>query len=189
MRSILDFFEKTVEQYPEKVAFADGGSSTVLEYSGYFIKGLRMSKVETMRSILDFFEKTVEQYPEKVAFADEEKSCTYRELQMRSKRIASYLLDKVELGQPVPIFMEKGVDTIAVFLGSVYAGAFYTVLDIKHPKTRIESILNTLKSDFFFSSEAFRKEAEQYAEEKTIYWLEEAEQTEIDEEGLARMLE
>lgn len=124
-----------------------------------------------MRSILDFFEKTVEQYPEKVAFADEEKSCTYRELQMRSKRIASYLLDKVELGQPVPIFMEKGVDTIAVFLGSVYAGAFYTVLDIKHPKTRIESILNTLKSDFFFSSEAFRKEAEQYAEEKTIYWL------------------
>lgn len=142
-----------------------------------------------MRSILDFFEKTVEQYPEKVAFADEEKSCTYRELEMRSKRIASYLLDKVELGQPVPIFMEKGVDTIAVFLGSVYAGAFYTVLDIKHPKTRIESILNTLKSDFFFSSEAFRKEAEQYAEEKTIYWLEEAEQTEIDEEGLARIAE
>ena len=116
-----------------------------------------MSKVETMRSILDFFEKTVEQYPEKVAFADEEKSCTYRELQMRSKRIASYLLDKVELGQPVPIFMEKGVDTIAVFLGSVYAGAFYTVLDIKHPKTRIESILNTLKSDFFFLRRHFEK--------------------------------
>lgn len=140
-----------------------------------------------MTSILDFFEETVNKYPDKTAFADEQKSCTYRELKERAMKIGSFLADKVSIGQPVPIFMEKSVDTIAVFLGCVYAGAFYTVLDIKHPKSRIDSILNTLESDFFFSSEAFRKEAEKYASDRTIYWLEDADLAETDREKLEKI--
>ena len=137
-----------------------------------------------MKSILDYFEDTVRAFPEKVAFADEKSFCTYKELEERAKRIASFLLKKVKIGRPVPVFMEKSVDTIAVLLGSVYAGAFYAVLDIKHPQNRLESILQTLDSDFFFSVEVHRKEAEVFAEEKNIYWFEEAIQTEIDEIGL-----
>lgn len=142
---------------------------------------------KTMRSVLDFFEETVKRYPDKTAFADEKGSCTFQELKDRARKIGSYLADKVEPRDPVPVLMEKSTDTMAVFLGCIYAGAFYVLLDIKHPKSRIDSILDTLECGFFFSSEEFQKEAEAFKGGREILWLEEADRTPADDERLERI--
>ena len=67
-------------------------------------------------NILEYLEQSAVNYPEKIAFADETESCSFRELDENSRKIGSAIVGKIKHGNPVPVFMEKGVETIAVFM-------------------------------------------------------------------------
>ena len=82
-----------------------------------------------MTNVLEYLEETAGKYPEKEAFADENNSCTFKELQERARRIGSALAGRTEPGKPVAVWMEKSVNAVAAFLGIVYAGCFYVMLD------------------------------------------------------------
>lgn len=92
-----------------------------------------------MYNVLDYLKESARKYPDKVAFADIDQSITYEELYRKAQEIGSALASKISIGQPVPIFMEKSVDTICLFFGVVYAGGFYVLLDMKQPQTKIKS--------------------------------------------------
>lgn len=111
-------------------------------------------------NILEYLEKSAEDYPEKIAFADEELSCTFRELEESSRRIGSALAGRICPGSPVPVFMEKGVETIKVLMGVVQAGGFYVVLDTHQPRLRLEQILDTLDAELLITSAKYEKELE-----------------------------
>ena len=72
-----------------------------------------------MFNILTYLEKSAAQYPDKIAFADKDKSITYEELVKRSKGIGSQLAKQFSPRTPIPVFMEKSVDPIGVFMGAV----------------------------------------------------------------------
>ena len=108
-----------------------------------------------MYNILEYLERSANRYPDKIAFADKDKEITYQQLVERSKSIGTALANRFSPKSPIPVFMEKGVDTIALFFGIVYAGCFYVMLDTKQPKTRLEHILETLETNTIISSEAF----------------------------------
>lgn len=97
-------------------------------------------------NVLDYLEESALRFPNKTAFADESAACTFAQLKERAQTIGSALAREVPAGMPVPIFMEKSVDTIALFLGCVYAGCFYCLLDVKQPSARIHTILETLQA-------------------------------------------
>lgn len=111
-------------------------------------------------NILEYLEKSAENYPEKIAFADEETSCTFRELDESSRRIGSALAGRIRHGSPVPVFMEKSVETIKVLMGVVRAGGFYVVLDTHQPRLRLEQILDTLDTHILITSGKYEKELE-----------------------------
>ena len=75
-------------------------------------------------SILEYLEESARKYPDKTAFADEHTSCTFKELEQTARRTGTALAKYFTPRNPVPVFMEKSVETIGVFMGAVYAGCF-----------------------------------------------------------------
>ena len=141
------------------------------------------------RSILEYLEESGERYPEKVAFADVNTSCTYQELVHRARRIGTALSRRVKPGRPVPVFMDRGVDTICLFMGIVYAGCFYVLLDTKQPKARIKQILDTLCADVLITTKEYDKDREGLDIRQSLYELQELEQEEVDELRLSQIRE
>lgn len=137
------------------------------------------------RSILDYLEEAEERYPKKIAFADVNTSCTYLELAHRARKIGTALSRRVKPGHPVPVFMDKSVDTICLFMGVVYAGCFYVLLDTKQPKARIQQILETLRADVLITTKDYNKDREGLDILQSVYELQELEKEEADEGRLS----
>ena len=97
-----------------------------------------------MYSVLEYLEESAAAYPEKTAFEDMEEAVSFQELLRRAKRIGTALAGILPPGSPVPVFLPKSVKAVEVFLGAVYAGCFYSMLDRKQPAARLSSILDTL---------------------------------------------
>lgn len=113
-----------------------------------------------MTNVLEYLEQSAAKYPDKTAFADEESSCSWKELKERAQRIGSALAGRTMPGSPIAVWMEKSVDTVAAFLGIVYAGCFYVMLDKKQPIQRIRQILDTLEQPLIITDENGEKEQE-----------------------------
>lgn len=111
-------------------------------------------------NILEYLEASARTYPEKIAFADETSSCTFAQLKEASRKIGTALCGKISPRCPVPVLMEKSVDTIRVFMGIVQAGGFYVLLDIRQPRLRLEQIIDTLEAKLVITSEKYEKELE-----------------------------
>ncbi len=139
-------------------------------------------------NVIQYLEQSAKMYPEKIAFADLEHSYTYGELLEKARRVGSFLAERLKPGQAVPVFMEKGVEAIAAFMGIVYAGCFYVQLDVKQPIQRLNQILDTLDAKFVITraEEAEAAESLGYAKNCLIY--EEICKTGIKEEALNQIM-
>jgi amino acid adenylation domain-containing protein len=96
-----------------------------------------------MISIIDSIYNNAKKIADKIIFIDKDKKITNKELLDNAKSIASGLLEYNN--QPIAIYMDKGVDLITTMMGVTLSGNFYTVIDSKMPKERIELILDVLK--------------------------------------------
>lgn len=81
-------------------------------------------------------------------------SCTWRELEQRSRRIGSALLHVTGQREPVAVLMEKGMLTLTAYLGAVYAGGFYVPLDPSLPRKRLRQILSVLRPRYLVTDAA-----------------------------------
>ncbi|MDO4678056.1 MAG: amino acid adenylation domain-containing protein [Blautia sp.] len=111
-------------------------------------------------NILEYLEGSSKRFPDKTAFADEHSSCTFLELEMTARRIGTALAKYFVPRNPVPVFMEKSVETIGVFMGAVYAGCFYVLIDTKQPASRLNQILEILDSEVIVTSEKYLEDLE-----------------------------
>ena len=131
-------------------------------------------------SILEYLESSASRYPDKTAFADLDATCTFEELRLRARRVGTALAEHFAPRNPVPVFMEKSVDTIGMFMGAVYAGCFYVLLDTKQPAARISQILDILYSNVIVTSSKYQKDLEKLEFKGTILLTEELEKTPED---------
>ena len=133
-----------------------------------------------IRNILDYLEQSAIHYPDKIAFADETSACTYKELRRTAKSVGTKLTNYVPTRSPVPVFMEKRVETIYAFLGAVYAGCFYVLLDPKLPSERLKQILQTLQSEVLVLHPDYEKQFKTLEYEGNVVNILEAVQEEED---------
>lgn len=138
-------------------------------------------------NILDLLEKTCEKYPEKSAFGDVERDITFCELQTVAKTIGTLLADKIAMTDAVAFYMEKSVPAVCGMFGTVYAGGFYSFLDVKQPQTRIEGILKILEPKVIFTDRENYEKIVSYAYTKEIILLEDVLEGTIDEDRLAEI--
>ncbi len=97
-----------------------------------------------MNNVLEYLERSYEKFPDKTAAIDEKTRCTYSELYFRARQIGTYFAGEVAPRNPIVVFAEKSVDVLQVFMGSVYAGCFYVLIDPSFPIQRIQQILGIL---------------------------------------------
>lgn len=97
------------------------------------------------RIILEILEKTAGKFPNKIIYEDISRESTYTEFIQATKKIGSALAKKINnINKPVAIYIDRSVTCLETMMGVTYSGNYFTVLDIKSPKERIDSILNTL---------------------------------------------
>ena len=99
-----------------------------------------------LKNIIEGLEKVEKEYPNKLAFVDNKRQVTYKEFVINAKKIGSFLAKNNNINKPVAIFIDKSVSCLEAMFGVLYSGNFYTVLDVKSPRERINLILNTLES-------------------------------------------
>ena len=135
--------------------------------------------------ILDYMEATAARLPEKTAFADENASVTFGALVARAKAVASALCGYVPPRSVIGFYMDKGVDTVVGFMGSVYAGCAYSLLNLRHPAARVRAMLETLDTPIVVTDRAHLAQLEALEAPARILLIEDLQTTAVDESALA----
>lgn len=138
-----------------------------------------------IKSVVDYLERTAALYADKMAYVDESREITFGELRDHARRIASGLLERVEIGTPVVVYMEKSIACIEGFLGVSYTGAFYVPVDVAMPFARVKLILDTLCAKVVLTgrTDSFPEELKESCE---IFYVEDLLETAaVREEGLS----
>lgn len=139
-----------------------------------------------MKNVLEYIE-SLNGKPNLGQVIDEFKTCSYIDLMMQGQKIGSSLTKYIACRKPVPVFMEKGIDCLSVFLGSVYAGCFYILLNPELPSGRLQQILTVLEADYVVTDELHYEKAKEYFRDKTILVYEELIKGDIQEDILQQI--
>jgi len=136
-------------------------------------------------NVLEFLEATARRSPDKTACADEHEEYSYSELEARARRIGTALTGRTQVRMPVPVFMDKGCEALSVFMGTVYAGCFYVMLDPSQPPARIDTILDTLKPQVIVTDEKTRAKLDKLQYTGEVLDVAELAECNADDEKLA----
>lgn len=137
-----------------------------------------------MKSVLEYLEKTALENGKKIAAIEEENKCSYIELIDRSKRVGSKLSEVVTPRKPVLVLMEKGINALYSFFGTVYAGGFYVLLNPELPVPRLKKIFEILEANVIITDDTNLNLAEKISADSMILNIEELKNYEINEEKL-----
>lgn len=107
-----------------------------------------------MKNILEYLERSARNLSGRTACADTKTQMTWQALELSSRRIGSFLLQKGVCRRPVVVYMEKTPACLAAMLGTVYGGNYYTVIDTKMPWERIRKIFGILNPEAIVTDEA-----------------------------------
>ena len=123
-----------------------------------------------IRLVTEYLEDTVVRCPDKVAFVDDKREITFGELRSEALRVARRLQIVVQGTRqfPVLVYLEKSITCVASFLGTLYAGGFYSPVDIKMPISRIEKIARTLQPRVILTDRAHVEEAAAFADQAIV---------------------
>lgn len=114
------------------------------------------------KNVLEWLEETVKKVPDKISFCDPTTDITYKGLVEKSQLVGSCLVERIQMNEPVGIYMEKSVlSTIGLF-GVVYAGGFYSFLDLRQPQHRLKQIEDVLQPKVILTDAEHLLEAKKY---------------------------
>lgn len=137
-----------------------------------------------MKNILEYLENSSSKYPDKTAVIEEAKKCTYNELMINSKKVGSKLTEYIDPRKPVAVLMEKGINALTSFLGTVYAGGFYVLLNPELPITRLQTIVTVLEANTIITDEEHKELALTISANSNILKIEKMLEGQINEEKL-----
>ena len=141
------------------------------------------------KSIIDIIEKKSKEIPEKEIFVDSKRRANYKEFAENSKKIGTFISYRVkETNKPIIIFIDKTINCLEAMIGTLYSGNFYTIIDVKSPKNRVESIIENLEAETIITDIKNQKKLEALELNiKNSFIYEEMLQSEIDNEILKKI--
>lgn len=108
-----------------------------------------------MKNVLEYLERAAEKEPDKTAVDDGETEYSYHQLHDLSRRLGSTIALKSKANKPVIVFLDKSADTLAIFLGIVYAGCFYVLVSPEFPVERVRKMIGALDADLAVTKETY----------------------------------
>lgn len=139
-----------------------------------------------IKSVVDYLERTEIKYGDKIAYTDEVSGITFSELKKNARMIASGIMDYVQIGSPVLVYMSKCVQEIEAFLGVAYTGAFYVPIDINMPQERVKLIIDTLGSSLILTQKS-ENVPDEILEKYTVLYIDDMkDKSEINDSEIAK---
>lgn len=126
-----------------------------------------------MKNVLEYLEQSAAAFPEKTAVEDAQGSVTYRQLLDQCLRVGSALAGRLAPGAPVAIFMDKGIPALTGFLGSVYGGGFYALINPQLPPARIAQIYQVLQPSWILTNQEHWHQAQELFPKGSLLLVEE----------------
>lgn len=125
-----------------------------------------------MTNVLEYLEHAAKRSPSKTAVQDPDKSCTYAELLQSAQAVGSAVCGLVPPRSPVIVFTEKSVDALTAFMGIVYAGCFYVMVNPEHPASRIAQILSVTDARLVLTDEAHMDKLKESGYTRAVHSIE-----------------
>lgn len=114
-----------------------------------------------MTNVLEWLEASARRLPNKLAVADPAGGMTFGELRDASASIGTWLAGRMRPRTAVALYLEKSPLALAGMLGAVYAGGFYSVLDVRQTPSRLASICQSLRPACILTDRANLERAHQ----------------------------
>lgn len=133
------------------------------------------------RLVTEYLEDTAVRFPEKVAFVDDGREITFQSLRGEALKVAKRL-QTIAGGAhsfPVLIYLEKSISCVSAFLGTLYAGGFYSPVDTKMPAARITKITQTLAPRVILTDRAHLAEAAAFAGSASVVAFEDIQEQDV----------
>lgn len=104
--------------------------------------------------VTDYLDESAAKYAGKTAIVDEKRTLTFAQLRRESLCIATQLISKGIFRGAVAVYLDKSSECISAFMGSLYSGNYYTMIDVKMPSARILKITDTLMPECIITDRA-----------------------------------
>lgn len=135
--------------------------------------------------VLNYLNKIVREKPDKTAYSNGTDSLTFREVYQQSRGLGTFCHKRGIYKKPIVVFMQKSPKEIAAFFGVIAGGNFYVPIDEEMPGSRIELILDNVKTPLIICDETTVEAAKGFGRENCeIVLYDEAAATEINDEAL-----
>lgn len=120
-----------------------------------------------MKNILEYLEATAFTLSDKVGFSDDRRELTFAQA-LNNARVLGTALSSYGKRRPVAVLIDRSCCCIEAMLGVLYAGDFYTVVDVHSPVHRIKEILSILETPLVLTDESCLEIARQVAKDDRI---------------------
>ena len=98
------------------------------------------------RSWIEIFKETVNENGEKIAVIHKEQKWTFDELDAMARIIGSIICNHLdECNHPVVVLLPKSVSVIYADIGILYSCNFFSNLDVKTPRERLDNTLEVIR--------------------------------------------
>lgn len=134
-----------------------------------------------MHNILEYLEMHSDNYENKSIFGDKNSALTYKNMCLLSKKIGSAIGKSGKEHRPVAIYLDKSIDELACFFGTIYSGNFYVPIDREMPLERIKNIFQILKPITIISDKDIKLEYKEYFEQYNLQYIDNLKNGEVDE--------
>ena len=118
-----------------------------------YSRGVEEILSEYIHNILELLERSAEHFPDRLAFGDPKKDITFQELVRRARAVGELLAEDVAIESPVAFYLEKSVDAVTAMFGAVYAGGFYSFIDVRQPVARAQKVVDVLEPSVLITEE------------------------------------
>ncbi len=129
--------------------------------------GIRQQQEEDVsiytKNVLELLEQSAEKFPDRPAFGDPQKDITFSELLQKARAVGELLSKDMAPESPAAFYLEKSVDAVIAMFGVVYAGGFYSFIDVRQPAARAQKVADVLQPAVFITDEANEERAAQIA--------------------------
>ena len=133
-----------------------------------------------MNNVLQYLCASASRYPQRTAVLDDRKAYTYEAYYDLTRRIGSGLAAVTGQRQPVGVYMEKCADAVAVFMGAVWAGCFYSCLNTELPGARLQQIVSVLEPGVIVTQQSLLDRARELFPRTRILTVESLSEERVD---------
>ena len=104
--------------------------------------------------VLKYLNEIVKKCPDKVAYSNGEEELTFAEVYGQCRSVGTYCYNRGIYNRPVVVFMQKAPKEIVAFYGVIAGGNYYVPIDEEMPQSRIELILENVKTPLIICDES-----------------------------------